>query len=1091
MPHPSFNAAFLNALVNHEPNPDAIRAIYDHAAPLYFISHSDDETARQLQEFKTGDDFSAFKSQYELLIKKINQWCVDNRAQQRFRKTLDSADVIPAFLFLYERLFGEADFFSTRAVILFTEGKQSLEQLLLLLGDQSIGLDSKKTVLLELQKSMIVCADGALTNIVNAKMDLLASTRIEHVLEHTKRTLIQQQAVSYIRATHGQTGGNELHFVNGYFNYVANAYGLSSMIDNFVDARRIPLINLNQFLIQLRQRLTPKVVVEYLISKIESDVINLREDIRASFFNQVTSIRLDDPRMVKLTTEVDLKITTLNDRYAPLTTFDMHTIIETIEQADATKPDEYRLAPDHPALIKAMLAPRFNSKYLVPGRDKCQFKIEGASDSWLIYDDGIYWIEQKGTPDVCTPEIFTKLNPLAYNFLENRIYYYLLADLFYLFPEQQEALLSTLISANYITPERLSVIDQTTDHAGKNALWFLSDKDLVLFERLLKHKLITSEQLAASLQTGRCAGINILWLLANQENIGLLEKLLNDRLITSEQLAAVPQTGIDKGRNSLWLLALNNHWQLLEKFCNDKLITPDHLAACPQTGEGEGKNSLWLLALHKQWPLLERLLNDKLITPEHLAACSQTGTDEGRNSLWLLAYNKQWPLLERLLDDKLITPEHVAGCPQADDDKGKNSLWLLANYNHWQLIERLLNDKLITPDQLAATAQTGDDKGTNSLWILARNNHWQLIERLLNDKLITPDHLAACPQTGDDQGINSLWLLTFCKHWQLLEKFCNNKLITSAQLAATPQTGIHAGINVIFQLILNDQTGLLEKLYDDKLITSAHLATVAQTGPNKGFNSIGLLAYKKHIGLIEKLLKDKLITSAHLTATLQTGPNAGINLMWMLAYNKYFGLLEKLIDDKCISIEQLAATPQTGLNAGINTLWFLAANKQIKLLELLLKEKLITSALLAASPETGVLAGKSTLCLLTTYKPFGLLKQLFENKLITDMPLGLPGKKPSRTLTQKRPLPPLEDAHDGEEETPKALKSKRKKSTEVEDKRTGATKKRRAPPREKARGYDPTLFTQSAPDKTRKHKEAPGVAAADNDQAKKIRRNAE
>ena len=781
MPHSYFNATFLKAIVAHDTDADAIKSIYDHATPLYFTPSDAAETAHQLQEFKAGDDFAPFKNQYEILITKINQWCIDNHTQLQFRQALDSAALIPAFLLLHQHLFGEADFFSTRAVILFTEGKQSLEQLLLLLGDQSICLDSKKTVLLELQKSFAVCADGVLTNILNAKADLLASTGIEHVLENTKRILIQQQAVSHIKQTHGEVGGKEIHFVNGYFNYVAAAYGLPSMVDTFVDALGISLEQLNQFSANLKQQLTPRVVMEYLISIIGSDVQTLREDIRASFFNKVTDIPLNDQELVKLTTTVDAKMATLTARYAPLMTLNMHAIIETIAHEDEAKPDEYKLAPYHPTLIKAMLVPHFSSKYLVPEHDACRFKIEDTNDSWLIYNNGIYWINQKETPEICTPEIFAKLNPLAYNFLEQRIYYLILADLFHLFPEQQDELLSRLISANYLTQERLSVIDKTEAHAGKNAIWFLASTHFELFEKLLRHKLITSEQLTATAQTGRHAGKNAIWFLVINEKIALLEKLCDDKLITSAHLAALPQTGFHAGKNALWLLANQKHIKLLETLCNDKLITSEQLAAAPQTGSDADVNTLLILALTGELELLEKLYNDKLITSAQLAATPQTGPHAGINAVWMIAFHGRMALLEKLCNDKLITSAQLAAAPQAGPHAGKNSIWFLAFNKHIDVIEKLCNDKLITSEQLAAAPPTGPHAGRNSLWILAFNKHIDMIEKLCNDKLITSAQLTAAPQSGLFARRNALDCLAAGKHFKLLEKLLEDKLITGKQ----------------------------------------------------------------------------------------------------------------------------------------------------------------------------------------------------------------------------------------------------------------------------------------------------------------------
>ena len=181
MPNPEFNTYFLHLFVDSCPEEG-------NEEGLYFSPSPESDSQSQLTQFETSAQYDAFQRQYKALLDGINQWSIEHQVQV----TLSSKDKpIPALTLFGTRLFGSENYYRTRKVLLFHEGKKSLERFYRLLQDKRIHLDNRKDSVSNLQNNMSVCADGVLTNILDAADDLLALTGIYHHIATVKRKLIQ------------------------------------------------------------------------------------------------------------------------------------------------------------------------------------------------------------------------------------------------------------------------------------------------------------------------------------------------------------------------------------------------------------------------------------------------------------------------------------------------------------------------------------------------------------------------------------------------------------------------------------------------------------------------------------------------------------------------------------------------------------------------------------------------------------------------------------------------------------------------------------------------------------------------------------
>lgn len=235
MPNSTFDARFLQSSHTIAPvNQQQLSALYDEAAPIYFEATDAPDTNAQLRAFKASPSYEPFQQQYQYLLTCISEWCVANNVPLKEVWSDDNEPQrLSAFQLFDTRMFGPVDFFSIRATILFSEGKQSLEELYILLNDERIPFDSKKNVLMNFQQGMVVCGDGSLTNIVDAKDDLKAAIGLDATIAAAKKKLIQQEILHFIQLKHFHIRpGNEIHLVNAFYDVVAESYGMSKRNDN-------------------------------------------------------------------------------------------------------------------------------------------------------------------------------------------------------------------------------------------------------------------------------------------------------------------------------------------------------------------------------------------------------------------------------------------------------------------------------------------------------------------------------------------------------------------------------------------------------------------------------------------------------------------------------------------------------------------------------------------------------------------------------------------------------------------------------------------------------------------------------------------
>ncbi|CEG56003.1 hypothetical protein [Legionella fallonii] len=1001
-----FNKHFFDLSLHQDPN--NFPTIYNEA-PVYFVAVSEQDTNTQLVEFRQSSAFPLFKTQFELLLTKIDEWCFNHNIQEIFpqRNNLSAISIFK------ENLFAENRHFDIGEAVLFNQGKKALEELFLLIENNQISVDGKKNVLSNLQKGIVVCVGGVLTNVVDAKDDLKAHTGINEILYKIKVTFIQQIAITEIRQRYGNTAGNEIHYVNAYYNSVAKDYRLKQKEDNFIHyaLKNINSIDLEEFKKTLNERFTPKIVFNNLIDKLKEDWNTL--------YNALLKDLDNNPRIQSSESE---KLSRLffyqeqwNQKYAALFELSIYDLGNAQDDGDFILHDLM--------ILNSTLIPKvikyFSERYLNQARKRL---LPINDNAYISYCDELLWCENQGNPELVTLEIMQQIDKESLSPEAMINYCYVMEQLLVEYPNAKEQLLHLL---NPLSDEFSRII---LEHMLLTLIFFIEKNDLArgLKERFYSdtnrlHQLISAypdvilnylfelknahhfqdpafiNDVLDEMYDNEDAGeaTTLLWYLVHYGMWSSVDLLIQNQSITIKQLTIAPVNGVYQGVNTLRLLADMQQWHLIKKLLSLKLITSEQLDSISQQGKYKKMPVLWLFACCNQWEIIKELIQQNLITSMQLSFLI-----EGMNLLWIFANYSQWEIIQTLINKNLVSAEHLLSKPQEGPNQGKNILWFLAANQKWQLFDDFLNHFVITAEQLSSLAEQGEDKGINIPWLLVRYGQWRLFKKLLEQRLITSEQLLPVPQQREFQGKNVLWLLVLQFKWEFITELLKQKRITSEHLHFTLQEGKNKGLPITWCLAAHPrQWSIFEELVRQKLITSEQLSFAPQEGPNKGANALWLLAYRCRWEIIAELVQQKLITSQHLSSMLHEGDKQGINVLCFLAYHRQWRTIEKLLHQKLITSEQLSCLPPKGAEQNVNVLLSLACHHQWSLIKELLQQKLITSEQLSSTFSDGPSQGKNVLWLLARHQQWEIIKDLLHQKLITSEHLYSSPKKQTSLLS--------------------------------------------------------------------------------------------
>ncbi|MDR3503340.1 MAG: hypothetical protein P4L79_12255 [Legionella sp.] len=792
MPNFIFDASFLKRNQTIEPvNKEQYSALYQGQTPLYFNATDDPNTNAQLLAFKADPSFDSFKNQYEQILASIRRWCLANNVPL-IRVRSDEPQGISAIRLLYYRLFDPADFFSIRAAILFDEGKKSLEELYLLLHDERIPFDSKKNVLMNLQEGIVVCGDGTVTNIIDAKDDLKAATGLAQTIASAKKKLIQQQILNFINLKHFNIKpGEEIHLGNAFYDVVADSYGVAKRNDNI----KIPGSEKysNELIAYIDTQLTPQVVIRFLTEQMLLDLKPLQETLfkekktvewSADFINQAE-------KLIKL----------FNDRYSPLMTIDMHSIMQSDEDGLILSPK-----PINETWLQVTTIKQFYRLFCRWNTMSHAVSLEEGSTT-LNYAESFIWIEEGSEIKSCTPQQFfapylKEMKPFTHREVTR--------------PgttTNQGIELLNQLWAHY--PSYKSELVQCLRDPDVDVAYLLAGSNVELIEEIIRNQL--QPQRAFSF----VVDLHVVRSLHRAEKFDVLKQLGECGIIDT------------------YKLALNKEYELLNSLLQHDVLGPDHFHYPPNYAlVGPHKHvdiekTICVLASNQQFDLIGKL-SDKGLISESMLLCVSTSLKtpalkilynqnqtnlikqlfrNGSLTTAQLAIAQKWEILGSLLAEGAIQSQHLSYRVEAGEHYQQNTVWILILYNQIDLFQNLLDKQLFKTDQFIAKAGSGTYRGKTALDWLFQAEQFDLIKSLLERKAI------------------NVLVLAEKKEFSVLAKLIDHQLLTAEDL--NEKVRITRGTKSPLKfLVKHQQFELLQKLAEQGLLTEGDLSMRLEPGKN-------------------------------------------------------------------------------------------------------------------------------------------------------------------------------------------------------------------------------------------------------------------
>lgn len=235
LPLPAFQPAFFKP---HAPAPEP-PVQEAGAAGRSGISYSADHHGSHAA-FRDSPDFEQYRQEVADDLRFLTELARD--------LGMDDAKLVEENLrILYDHRFHE-DHFNTHAELFDSAGKRSLDNVCDILRDGGLPDDKRRNAIRDLAQGVTLCASGAVANLMAADRDLSLSTgglrsKLWKMKEDVVRSVLQQ-------AVHEQFGanfnyaGDEVHYVSGAWNYVAEAVGLNEIPDLMVPRMSLEFLNI-------------------------------------------------------------------------------------------------------------------------------------------------------------------------------------------------------------------------------------------------------------------------------------------------------------------------------------------------------------------------------------------------------------------------------------------------------------------------------------------------------------------------------------------------------------------------------------------------------------------------------------------------------------------------------------------------------------------------------------------------------------------------------------------------------------------------------------------------------------------------------
>jgi len=194
-----------------------------------------------VRAFIGSSDFGKFKEEYTAVLDHIEAFVEAHGDQLHEPLTSDTKNKVKAYLrILKQHLFKENGkyfiFGADHRTEMYGTGKQWFHELAKLLQDQGIQLQTRIDAVVALAPRLDVCAGGILSDLQGTIAALKsANCGLKGIAYRWKKQMMEALILEHVKAHHVYLVGEEIHYINAYYNELADLMGMQKALDPLVD----------------------------------------------------------------------------------------------------------------------------------------------------------------------------------------------------------------------------------------------------------------------------------------------------------------------------------------------------------------------------------------------------------------------------------------------------------------------------------------------------------------------------------------------------------------------------------------------------------------------------------------------------------------------------------------------------------------------------------------------------------------------------------------------------------------------------------------------------------------------------------------
>ena len=214
--------------------------------------------------------------------------------------------------------------FSNQDKELLGPAKEQLDQFVIDVNNNKIAKATRIESVKEFAEGLGVCAPGVATNIklTSNKLHLVADGSVSNYVEAKWQSMLMNAITDFARATHKSEAyyrNNEIHYINAYFNYLANDYGLEEQKDDFVTLSSVTPESLQRCKQELAKSLSADRLIDYLADECLQELRGFVQTLATEVLGAESAGTPITPQHVPQVLEaLEPKLEEMQSRYGPL-----------------------------------------------------------------------------------------------------------------------------------------------------------------------------------------------------------------------------------------------------------------------------------------------------------------------------------------------------------------------------------------------------------------------------------------------------------------------------------------------------------------------------------------------------------------------------------------------------------------------------------------------------------------------------------------------------------------------------------------------------------------------------------------------------